>query len=84
MSVLCAREYLRERLEEGEAAIRPVLRLNERIYRFAWENHNAKVVFQEFAIDAFDAVLVDERLPAPFRLRRYPQMQELLRRRRKT
>lgn len=82
-SILCAREYLRDRLDEGEAGIRPVLRLNERIYRFAWGNHNAKIVLQEFAIDAFDAVLVDDRLPEPFRSRRYPQMQEFLQRRRK-
>jgi hypothetical protein len=82
-SILCAREYLRDRLEGGDAAIRPVLRLNERIYRFAWGNHNAKIVFQDFGIDAFDAVLVDDRLPEPFRSRRYLQMQELLRRRRK-
>jgi len=82
-SILCAREYLRERLDEGEAAIRPVLRLNERIYRFAWEKLNAKIVFQEFGIDAFDAVLVDDRLPELFRSRRYPQMQEFLQHRRK-
>lgn len=82
-SIPCVREYLRDRLDEGEPAIRPVLRLNERIYRFAWGNHNARAVLQEFAIDAFDAVLVDDRLPEPFRSRRYPQMQELLQRRRK-
>jgi hypothetical protein len=82
-SILCAREYLRERLDDGDAGIRPVLRLNERIYRFAWEDHNAKIVFQEHGIDPFDAVFVDDRLPEPFRSRRYPQMQELLQRRRK-
>ncbi|HEX8114273.1 MAG TPA: hypothetical protein VF516_41370 [Kofleriaceae bacterium] len=44
---------------------------------------SARIVFQEFAIDAFDAVLVDDRLPESFRSRRYPQMQEFLQRRRK-
>jgi hypothetical protein len=81
-SILCLREYLRDRLEE-DGGVHAVLRLNERIYRFAWVNHNAKIVFEEFGIDAFDAVLVDDRLPELFRSRRYPQMQKLLQRRRK-
>ena len=80
-SVLCVREYLRDRLE---ADTTPVLKLNERIYRFAWAPRpaHAKAVFLKYGIDAFDALLVDDRLPEMFRVKRYPQMIENLRLRR--
>jgi hypothetical protein len=79
-SILCAREYLRDRLDEG--AVRPVLRLNERIYRFAYYNDHACTVLKKYGIDAFDAVLVDDRLPEAFRTKRYPQMRSSLDKRR--
>lgn len=59
-----------------------MLRLNERIYRFAWGNTNSRKVLREHGIDAFDAVLVDDRLPRPFLERRYPDMERRLRRKR--
>lgn len=78
-SVLCAREYLRDRLGAGDArAARAVLRLNERIYRFAWGNMNAHKVLRDHGIDAFDAVLVDDELPRRFLELRYPDMQRRL------
>lgn len=71
-AVLCAKEYLRDRLDDGK--VRVVLRLNERIYRYSRYNHYARLVFLKYGIDAFEAVLVDDRLPEPFRKLRYPQM----------
>jgi hypothetical protein len=79
-SILCAREYLRDRLDEG--AIRPVLNLNERIYRFAFYNKHASAVLRDYGLDVFDAVLVDERLPHAFRTKRHPQMRSSLEKRR--
>jgi hypothetical protein len=82
-AVLCAREYLRDRLDVGdERAARAVLRLNERIYRFAWQNPHAQKVVREQGIDPFDAILVDDRLPQRFRERRYPDMRRNLERKR--
>jgi hypothetical protein len=62
-SVACARAFSRLLLDErGEAAIRDVLKLNERIFRFAQEDRCAKL-------------LDDERLPEKFTTVRLPQMQ---------
>ena len=76
----CAREYLRLRLAEG--AVRTVLDLNERIYRFAYSKLNARTTFIDHGIDTFEAVLVSDDLPEAFVRRRYPQMQANLARRR--
>ncbi len=83
-AVLCAREYVRERLgAPDDRAKRAALRLNERIYRFAWVNRHALAVFRAHNIDAFEAVLVDDRLGEQFRSLRYPQMVEGLTRKRR-
>lgn len=82
-SVLCAREYLRDRLDEGDApAVRAVLDLNERIYRFAWGNMHALAVFRDHGIDVFEGVLIDERLPKAFHEERLPRMRAALARKR--
>jgi hypothetical protein len=82
-SIICAREYLRDRLDEGDdAAVRAVLDLNERIYRFTYVNRHAIAVFREHGIDPFEAILVDERLPKLFHEKRLPQMRENLGRKR--
>ncbi|MDB4962511.1 MAG: hypothetical protein JWP01_2510 [Myxococcales bacterium] len=74
-SLLCAKEYLRDVLNSGSPrAPRVVRRLNERIYRFAWGKLNAKVAFQQYQVDAFEAVLVDDALGHEFNQIRYPQM----------
>ena len=83
VSVLCAREYVRDRLDAGDAgAAKAARRLDERIYRFAWENRHARNVFRDHAIDPFNAVLVDDRPGESFRDRRYPEMRRNLERRR--
>jgi hypothetical protein len=82
-SVICARAYLRDRLDAGDdKAMRAVLDLNERVYRFAHSNRHAIAVFRDFQIDPFAAVLVDDRLPIPFHDKRLPQMRETLARKR--
>jgi hypothetical protein len=78
-SILCARAFSQLLLDErGEAAIRDVLKLNERIFRFAQEDRCSKLASGR-GIEAFDAVLDDERLPEKFRTIRLPQMQERIR-----
>ena len=78
-SVACARAFSRLLLDErGEAAIRDVLKLNERIFRFAQEDRCSRLA-AERGIEAFDAVLDDERLPEKFRTVRLPQMQQRIR-----
>ncbi len=75
--------YVRDRLDAGDAgAAKAARRLDERIYRFAWENRHARNVFRDHAIDPFDAVLVDDRLGESFCDRRYPDMRRNLERRR--
>jgi hypothetical protein len=84
-SVRCAQEYLRDRLSTTVGPRHsPVLRLNERIYRFAWVSRHSKKVYQKHKIDPFDAVLLDPRLPTLFGTLRYPHMVEGLKRRRST
>ncbi len=78
-SILCARAFSQLMLDErGEAAVRDVLKLNERIFRFAQEERCSKLA-SERGIEAFDAVLDDERLPEKFRTVRLPQMQARMR-----
>ena len=77
-AVRCAQHYLRELLDElGPDGERAVGKLNERIFRFALRDHHGRAVIQH-GIDPFEAVLVEERLPEAFRLKRYPQMVEQL------
>lgn len=83
VAVQCAKEHLRDRLADG--AIRAVLDLGERIYRFAWENQHARTVVVKFGIDPFAALIADDdRLPEAFRTKRYPQMVAGLKRRRRS
>lgn len=78
-SVACARAFSRLLLDErGEAAVRDVLKLNERIFRFAQEDRCSKLA-SDRGIEAFDAVLDDDRLPEKFRAVRLPQMRDRIR-----
>lgn len=78
-SILCARAFSQLLLDErGEAAIRDVLKLNERIFRFAQEDRCSKLAADR-GIETFDAVLDDDRLPEKFRSVRLPQMKEGIR-----
>jgi hypothetical protein len=75
-SISCARAFSRLLLDErGAAAIRDVLNLNERIFRFAQQDWCARLAHDR-EIDVFDAVLDDERLPEKFRTVRLSQMRE--------
>jgi hypothetical protein len=78
-SILCARAFSQLLLDErGEAAVRDVLKLNERIFRFAQEDRCSKLA-SDRGIEAFNAVLDDDRLPKKFRTVRLPQMRERIR-----
>lgn len=78
-SILCARAFSELLLDErGETAVRDVLNLNERIFRFAQEDRSARLALER-EIEVFDAVLDDERLGEKFRTIRLPQMQDRIR-----
>ncbi len=80
-SILCARAFSELLLDErGEAAVRDVLNLNERIFQFAQHDRCARLA-RDRQIEVFDAVLDDERLPERFRTVRLPQMRERIGRR---
>ena len=75
-SVFCAREFLRELLDEQHA--RAVLTLSERIFRFARATLEGREVYDRYQVDPFQAVVTDPRLPLPFNDQRYPQMAKIL------
>jgi len=82
-SILCARLWSRYILDNEELVLderaRAVLRINERIFRRCHLEKPFRDVVHDYDVDPFDAVLVDDqRLPAAFRDRRYPQMRVLL------
>jgi hypothetical protein len=78
-SILCVRAFSQLLLDErGEAAVRDVLKLNERIFGFAQEHRCSKLA-SDRGIETFDAVLDDDRLPEKFRTVRLPQMQKRIR-----
>ncbi|HEX4838198.1 MAG TPA: hypothetical protein VFV03_06720 [Solirubrobacteraceae bacterium] len=78
-SILCARAFSQLLLDaRGAAAVRDVLKLNERIFHFAQEDRCTRLALHR-NIETFDAVLDDERLPARFRTVRLPQMQNRIR-----
>jgi hypothetical protein len=75
-SVLCTRAFSQLLLDErGAAAVRDVLNLNERVFRFAQSDRSVRIALDR-GIEVFDAVLDDERLPERFRAVRLPQMQD--------
>lgn len=75
-SILCARAFSQLLLDErGEAGVRDVLSLNERIFRFAQHGRCSRLA-RDRQIEICDAVLDDERLPEKFRAVRLPQMRE--------
>ncbi len=79
VSICCARAFSRLLLDErGEAAVRDVLNLNERIFRFAQGDRCAWLALDR-DIEVFDAILDDERLPEKFRTVRLPQMRDRIR-----
>jgi hypothetical protein len=78
-SILCARAFSELLLDErGEAAVRDVLNLNERIFQFAQTDRCRRLALHD-GIEVFDAVLDDDRLPEDFRMIRLKQMREAIR-----
>ena len=78
-SILCARAFSQFLLDErGDAAVRDVLNLNERIFRFAEDDQSARLALER-DIEVFEAVLDDERLPEKFRTIRLAQMRDRIR-----
>jgi hypothetical protein len=72
-SIICAREYVRELLDQGHTD--RALDDNNRIFKFAKQNAQACLT-ENFA--PFDAFVLDDRLPEKFRSIHYPRMvQEL-------
>jgi hypothetical protein len=79
-SVVCAHAFSELLLDErGQAAVRDVLNLNERIFQFAQTERCMRLAL-EHGIEVFDAVLDDERLPENFRTIRLVRMREAIRR----
>jgi hypothetical protein len=78
-SIICAREYVRELLATG--ARRPALNLAERIFDFCLKRR-ALQLYQTKSIDCFAAVECHPEYGEAFRDLRFPQMQQLLARKR--
>jgi hypothetical protein len=76
-SILFARDVLEGRIE-AEDAVRTVMKLNERIFRFCTRARHAKDLYRASGVDPVLAIVDDERLPAAFREKRLPQMRALL------
>jgi hypothetical protein len=80
-SIVCARQFRRDVLDghlDAEDPTRTVLKLNERVFRFAVRDRHAKELYRTRGIDAGAVLLDDERLPEAFRTKRLPQMREEL------
>lgn len=77
LSVICAREFIRDVIDSDR--IRVALTLNERIFTFCSKDRDGRQVHAKHGVDPFEAVVTDDdRLPAKFRERRYPQMRQEL------
>jgi hypothetical protein len=76
-SILCAHEFLRDVLDgnlDAPDPSRTVLKLNERVFRFAMRDHDARELYRSRGIDPAGALLDHDRLPQAFRTKRLPQM----------
>lgn len=73
LSVICAREFIRDMIDSDR--VRVALTLNERVFAFCLKDRDGREVHAKHGVDPFEAVVADDdRLPAPFREKRYPQM----------
>ncbi len=73
-SILCAREYVADLIEEGQ--VDDAMALIKKIFRFARTGLHVKRAYQMFGLEPFDAITPHPSLPAAFREKNYPQMQE--------
>lgn len=85
VSIVCAREWSRYLLDGAghdipkTQRVKAVLRINERIFKKCMNDMHFRALFKNRRVDPFEAVLWDHSaLPAEFRNRRYPQMQDKL------
>lgn len=78
-----SQDLLGDEAIEGRRRQRAVLELNERIFKLCCEDRCFQAVKSRYGIDPFGAVLADPRLPDEFLSKRYPQMQERLKRSRR-
>lgn len=81
VSILCAREFMRDLLEQGY--VRDVLKLSKQIYRLCNDDIDGRLVQLQSGLDPFDAVLCIPPLPGKFITIHYPQMRDRLLERRK-
>jgi hypothetical protein len=63
---------------EAEDPLRAVMKLDERILRFAMRDRHATELYRTKAIDLAAALVFDSRLPEQFRTKRYPQKEQRL------
>ncbi len=63
---------------EADDPLRTVMKLNERLFRFATRDRDAKELYRTRGLDPANVLLEDERLPRPFRSTRLPQMRAAL------
>jgi hypothetical protein len=76
-SILCAREFLCDVLKgriDADDPVRTVMKLNERVFRFAARDRNARELYRSRGVDPAHALVDDDRLPLAFRSKRLPQM----------
>jgi hypothetical protein len=76
-SIVCAGEFLRDVLEgrmDAADPIRSVMKLNERVFRFATRDRDARELYRSRGVDPAAVLIDDDRLPPSFRSTRLPQM----------
>jgi hypothetical protein len=81
LSIVCAGAFLVDILDgrlDAEDPLRAVLKLNERIFRFAMRDHHAKELYRTTGVDPAESIVNDGRLPTAFRETRLPQMRKHL------
>lgn len=81
-SVKCMRGFLLSELADGE--LDTVAHYNEALFSFCRNSRHVRDVVTKHAIEPFDAVLNDPRLPESFQTKRYPQMQHEIAKKRET
>ena len=76
-SIVCAREFLCDVLDgrmDADDPVRSVMKLNERVFRFATRDRDAQELYRSRGVDLASVLVDDDRLPPSFRSRRLPQM----------
>jgi hypothetical protein len=82
LSVWLAREWLLDRADPNIGGPHDALKRIESVFRFALHHDDAQHAAIEHAIEAFDAIVPHDGLPSKFASLRYPQMREIMTRKR--